>query len=245
MWNYWLGGKDNYPADRDVGARYLKSYPAIAIEARQMRAFLQRTVTFLAGEAGVRQFLDVGTGMPTHNNTHEVAQAVAPESSIVYVDNDPLVLAHAEALLISNPAGFTDYIHADLCEPENLLGEARQRLDFSQPVALILMGVMGHVPDPVAHRTVERLVAALPSGSYLVLQEASTTNADFVTAQEEYNATAPLPYHLRDPDDIAAFFTGLEVQDPGIVAPAHWRPENVEVGHHQPSNAIGGVARKP
>ncbi len=244
VWNYWMGGKDNYPADRAAGEEYRRIYPTIAGEARQGRAFLQRAVTFLARDAGMRQFLDVGTGMPTANNTHEVAQSVAPESSIVYVDNDPLVLAHATALLTSSPEGFTDYVHADLHEPDTVLDEARQRLDFTHPVALMLMGVMGHVPDPDAHRIVRHLVAALPSGSYLALYDGSTTDPDFVAAQDEYNATAPLPYHLRDPDDIAAYFDGLELQDPGVVAPPHWRPTTIEVGDVPTTNGRAGIAHK-
>ncbi|MGH3928573.1 MAG: SAM-dependent methyltransferase, partial [Pseudonocardiaceae bacterium] len=141
IWNYWLGGKDNYPIDREVGDQILEILPEVAHLARASRAFLIRAVTYLVQEAGIRQFLDIGTGLPTANNTHEVAQAIAPECRIVYVDYDPLVLAHARALLVGAPEGATDYIDSDLREPDKFLKAATRTLDFSRPIALTLMGI--------------------------------------------------------------------------------------------------------
>src|SRR5712691_5743828 len=169
IWNYWIGGKDHYPVDRAAGDQVIAMFPDITRMARSARAFLMRAVRYLVAEAGIRQFLDIGTGLPTANNTHEVAQTIAPESRIVYVDNDPLVLVHARALLTSTAEGATDYIHADLHDPEMVLREAAKWLDLTQPVGLTLMGVLGHVSDDGAQSIVRKLVAGLPSGSYLVI----------------------------------------------------------------------------
>ena len=147
IWNYWLGGKDNYPVDRAAGDQFLKAYPGMAAEARANRQFLARGVGYLVTEAGVRQFLDIGTGLPTADNTHEIAQRLNPACRIVYVDNDPLVLAHARALLTSTPEGVTDYVDADLHDPDKILNAAAKILDFSAPIALILSGIMGHIAD--------------------------------------------------------------------------------------------------
>ena len=176
IWNYWLGGTDNYAVDREAGEAYKAIFPGIAVVARTSRAFLTRAVKYLAGEAGIRQFLDIGTGLPTANNTHQVAQSVAPESRIVYVDNDPLVLAHARALLTSSPEGSCDYLDADIRNPEGILEAAAGLLDFSQPVALMLMGIMGHFTDDEAYPIVSRLQAGLPSGSYFALYDGANTN---------------------------------------------------------------------
>ena len=167
IWNYWLGGTDNYAVDREAGEAYKEIFPGIAVVARTSRAFLTRAVRYLAGEAGIRQFLDIGTGLPTANNTHQVAQSVAPESRIVYVDNDPLVLAHARALLTSSPEGSCDYLDADIRNPEAILETAAGLLDFTQPVALMLMGIMGHFTDDEAYPIVSRLQAGLPSWQLL------------------------------------------------------------------------------
>ena len=173
-WNYWLGGKDNFAPDREVGEQILQFLPNMRITARADRAFLGRAVRYLAGEAGIRQFLDVGTGLPTADNTHEVAQAVAPESRIVYVDNDPLVLVHARALLTSTPQGVTDYVEADLHDPDKVLQEAARTLDFTQPVALTLLGVLNFVvDDDEAQAVINRLLDAVPAGSYLAIAHAS------------------------------------------------------------------------
>jgi S-adenosyl methyltransferase len=177
IWNYWLGGKDNYPVDRAAGDQFRGVYPGIVHVAREGRGFLTRAVRFLAGEAGIRQFLDIGTGLPTADNTHEVAQRVAPDARIVYVDNDPVVLAHARALLTSSPEGATRYVDADLHDPDQILAAAGPNLDLSQPVGLMLMGVLGHITDDEEARSIlDRLLGALPSGSYLALYDGADTD---------------------------------------------------------------------
>jgi hypothetical protein len=213
--------------------------------ARGSREHIIRVVTYLAGEMGIRQFLDIGTGLPTANNTHEVAQRVAPESRIVYVDNDPLVLAHARALLTSSLEGATDYIDADLHDPETILREAAQTLDFTKPVALMLMGILGHVKDDDEVRSIiKRLMDALPSGSYLAQNDGTNTSPEMVAAQDQYNEGAPLPYYVRSPERIASFYEGLELVPPGVVRVTDWRPE---IGPHKivHAEAFGGIGRKP
>ena len=243
IWNYWLGGKDNYAVDREAGDQYRETFPAIVDVARHSRVFLARAIKYLAGEAGIRQFLDVGTGLPTVDNTHEVAQRVAPESRIVYVDNDPLVLAHARALLTSTPEGVTDYIDADLREPERILEAAATTLDFTEPVALMLMGILGHITDgDEARSLVKRLVDALPSGSYLTLYDGADTDEAFEDAQQGYDDSGADAYHLRSPGEIARFFEGLELIEPGVVSLTQWRPEADETAE---VDAFGAVARKP
>jgi hypothetical protein len=245
FWNYFLGGKDNYPVDRAVGDQIAETSPGLVDVARGSREFIIRSVTYLAGELGVQQFLDIGTGLPTANNTHQVAQRVAPTSRIVYVDNDPLVLAHARALLTSTPQGATDYLDADLKDPETILRQAARTLDFSKPVALMLMGILGHVKDDKEVRSIiKRLMDAMPSGSYLALSDGSNTSAEMVTAQEQYNQSGALPYYVRSPEQIASFFEGFELVPPGVVRVTDWRPE---IGPHEIRHAecFGGVGRKP
>jgi len=229
-------------------------FPGIVEITRASRQFLIRTVTFLAGEVGVRQFLDIGTGLPTENNTHEVAQRVAPDARIVYVDNDPLVLAHARALLTSTPGGVTNCIHADLREPETILKAAVETLDFSQPVALILLGILGHITDDDEARSlVRRLLDALPSGSYLALYDGtSVIDLAGAQAQDEYNESGAVPYVLRAPAQIAEFFDGLELVEPGVVSLPRWRPDPAQADPDAESDAetaevdaFGGVGRKP
>jgi O-methyltransferase involved in polyketide biosynthesis len=245
IWNYWLGGRDNYPVDQEIGAQYRETFPGIVDVARTSRYFLARAVRYLAGEAGIRQFLDVGTGLPTVDHTHEVAQRVAPDARIVYVDNDPLVLVHARALLTSSPRGTCDYIEADLREPADILAAAAEKLDFSQPVALMLMGIMGHIPDEEAYPVVGRLVAGLPSGSYLALYDGANVNAEFNDAQNAYNDSGAVPYHLRSPERIARFFGGLELLEPGVVPTAQWRPDPSPFDTPDAAYTFGAVARKP
>ena len=213
IWNYWLGGKDNFAVDRAAGDAWAATFPGVRDIARASRSFLTRSIHYLAAEAGIRQFLDIGTGLPTADNTHQVAQRVAPEARIVYVDNDPLVLAHARALLTSTPEGATAYIHADLRDPDKILAEAAETLDFTQPIALILSGVLGHVVDIDQARSIVRgLMAALPSGSYLSLNDGtSVVGGDQVEqATQDYNESGALPYVQRTPEEIASFFDGLE-----------------------------------
>jgi hypothetical protein len=225
IWNYWLGGKDNYAVDRTAGDQYREIFPGIADVARTSRGFLTRAVRYLAGEAGIRQFLDIGTGLPTADNTHEVAQRVAPESRIVYVDNDPLVLAHARALLTSRPEGATEYLDADLRDPAAILDAAADLLDLKRPIALMLMGIMGHFTDEEAYPIVSRLLSGLPSGSYFALYDGANTNEAFNDAQRGYNESGAVPYYLRSPEQFARFFEGLELVEPGVVPVPHWRPD--------------------
>jgi hypothetical protein len=245
IWNYWLGGKDNYPVDRQAGDEFCKVYPGIVDDARAYRQFISRTVGYLAGEAGIRQFLDVGTGLPSGENTHEVAQRVAPTSKIVYVDNDPLVLAHARALLTSTPEGVTNYIDADLHEPAEILRAAGGTLDFTRPIALILSGILGHVPDDEeAFSIVSRLVGGLPSGSYLMLQDSTTVSGHSnAEALERYNDSGAVPYNLRAPEMIARFFDGLELVEPGVVPIQQWRPD-AQTDPVVAINPFGGIGRK-
>jgi hypothetical protein len=248
IWNYWLGGKDSYPVDWAAGSQFVEVFPGIVDVARASRQFLIRAVRFLAGEAQVRQFLDIGTGLPTAENTHEVAQRIAPESRIVYVDNDPVVLAHARALLTSSVEGVTDYVDADLHGPATILDAAEKTLDFTKPVALMLMGILGHVvDDDEARSTVRRLLDNLPSGSYLTLCDGTDTDRAGVEAQEQYNRSGAVPYRLRSPGQIAGFFDGLELVEPGVVSCPLWRPDPADAdgGPLAPVHAFGGVGRKP
>ena len=245
IWNFWLGGKDNYAVDRAAGEQICKVCPAIVDMARADRAFIGRAIRYLAGEAGIRQFLDIGTGLPTVDNTHEVAQRIASESRIVYVDNDPLVLAHARALLTSTPEGVTAYIDADLNDPPTILTEAARTLDFTEPVALMLIGILGHiVDDDEAHRIVRGLLEALPAGSYLALSDGTDTDPELVAAETIYNNSGALPYHLRSPDRITHFFDGLELVEPGAVSLPLWRPEHSSPGAGTELAQFGGVGRK-
>ncbi|MFE5889420.1 SAM-dependent methyltransferase [Streptomyces sp. NPDC002285] len=246
IWNYWLGGKDNYPVDEAAGDAYTAVYPGIVTIARSSRAFLGRSIRYLVTEAGVRQFLDVGTGLPTVDNTHEVAQSLAPESKIVYVDNDPLVLAHARALLTSTPEGVTAYEDLSLYEPEKILEAASRTLDLSRPTALILSGILGHVTDyEQACGIVRGLLAGLPSGSYLSLNEGSRgTDPAYEQAQDAYNETGAVPYFLRPVDQITAYFEGLDLVEPGIVSVPLWHPDPSDE-EPQPIGQHGGLGRKP
>jgi S-adenosyl methyltransferase len=246
IWNYWLSGKDNFPADREVGEQVLEAFPGIVENARASRAFLARAVRYLAGEAGIRQFLDIGTGLPTANNTHDVAQQVAPESRIVYVDNDPIVLVHARALLTSTPEGATAYIDADLRDPERIIRETGRTLDFGEPIAIMLMGILGHIADDdEAQSIVRRLVGAVPSGSYLTVNDGTDTSEEVVEAARLWNLSAKPTYHLRSPDRIARFFDGLELVEPGVVSPPQWRPEPSPSGLPAEIDSRCGVGRKP
>lgn len=245
IWNYWMGGKDNYEVDRVAGDQYREVAPTIEVMARASRAYLIRTVTHVAGVVGIRQFLDIGTGLPTYDNTHQVAQRVAPEARIVYVDNDPLVLRHAQALLTSTPEGVTDYIDADLHDPDKILQAAGKTLDFSRPVALMLMGILGHIQDyDEARAIVRRLQEALPPGSYFVHYDSTDTDQALKQAQQGYDDTGAVPYVLRSPEQIARFYDGLELIEPGIVSCPLWRPEPPDAPVEK-TDVYGGVARKP
>jgi hypothetical protein len=248
IWNYWLGGKDHYPVDRRAGDAYRAIYPEIVDVARASRQFLARAVRYLAGEAQVRQFLDIGTGLPTFNNTHDVAQRVAPDTRVVYVDNDPVVLAHARALLTSTRA-VTAYVDADLRDPDTILAAAARTLDFTQPIGLMLLGILGHIDDDDEARSiVRRLLGALPAGSYLTICDG--TNDLFeagVEAQRRYNESGAMPYRLRSAQQIADFFEGTELVEPGVVSCPLWRPDPVEVRRGLPAemDQVAGMGRKP
>ena len=243
VWNYLLGGKDNYQADRDAGNLVSEVFPGMVTMTRQSRQMLVRVVEYLAGEAGIRQFLDIGTGLPTANNTPEVAQQAARESRIVYVDNDPMVLAHARVLLTSTPEGACDYLDADVREPEAILTRAAKTLDFSQPTALMLMGILGLVADfDQARSIVSRLLAALPPGSYLALYDGADTDQAYVEAIRRFNQSGAVPYTPRSPEQVSRYFDGLEILPPGVVTVSRWRPDRAE-----PTEVacVGGVGRTP
>jgi hypothetical protein len=246
VYNYWLGGKDNFAADRAAGEQAIKAFPNIVLSARANRAFLARAVRFLATGAGIRQFLDIGTGIPSANNTHEVAQAAAPQSRVVYVDNDPVVLNHARALLASDPAGATDYIEADLRNPQQILERAAQLLDFSQPVAVMLMAILQHLDDADdPYRVVATLLDATPEGSYLALSHPAKDidAAAMAKMAESLNQMMAEKVTFRDRSAVASFFDGLDLVEPGLVQASKWRPAS-EVEAASPAALWAGVARK-
>lgn len=248
IWDYWLGGKNNYPVDRAVGDQIRQLHPDIGAYARADRVFLGRAVRYLAGEAGIRQFLDIGTGLPTADNTHEVAQRVAPESRIVYVDNDPLVLVHARALLTSTSQGGTDYIDADMHDPDRILAHAARTLDFTQPIAVTMLGVLIFLSDDgEAYGIVRRFLDAVPSGSYLVLSHTITSPAmpDVDAAVAFWNEHGTPKLTQRTPDQVLRFFDGLELLEPGVVSCSRWRPEATPWGQPDEVAMFGGIGRKP
>ncbi|MEH0416456.1 SAM-dependent methyltransferase [Streptomyces sp. B21-083] len=247
VWNYWIGGKDNYVVDQAVGDHIDAMFPLIRSVARADRAFLGRAVSFLVTERGVRQFLDIGTGLPTVDNTHEIAQRIAPESRIVYVDNDPIVLAHARTLLTGTREGATDYIDADIHRPDTIVQRASHTLDFDRPIAVMMLGILNFVLDTgQAQDIVRRVMASVPSGSFLVLTH-PTTDPDLhgegnVEAMKFWNENATPPITARPRAEVAAFFDGLDVLDPGLVSCAQWRAES---GLADILPQFGAVAVKP
>jgi trans-aconitate methyltransferase len=246
VYNYWLGGKDNFAADRAAGEQAIKAFPNIVLSARANRAFLARAVRFLAEEADIRQFLDIGTGIPSANNTHEVAQLVAPESRVVYVDNDPVVLTHARALLASDPQGATDYIDADLRNPQQILDGAARLLDFSRPVAVMLMAILQHIDDEDdPYQILATLLSGLQPGSYLALSHpAKDIDAESMAKMADtLNRTMAEKVTFRDRPAVARFFDGLELVEPGMVQASKWRPAS-EVEAASPAALWAGVARK-
>jgi hypothetical protein len=246
VWNYLLGGADNFAADREMCDVMLQMFPGIIGIAREQRRFLARSVRYLAAEAGIRQFLDIGVGLPVGTSTHQVAQGIAPGSRVVYVDNDPLVLLHARALLTSAPGGETSYIEADVRDTEEILGQAAQTLDFGRPVALVMLGIMGQLPDSASPESVlARLLAFLPRGSYLALSDGIDTSRELNEAITVYNENSASSYHVRAPRRIARFFDGLTLVPPGVVAISRWRPDVFDASAKPRAvEAVGGVARK-
>jgi hypothetical protein len=247
VWDYWLGGKDNFTADREAGDRVLEAMPAMGPIARGGRVFLATAVHYLAAELGIRQFLDIGTGLPTANNTHEVAQNAAPEARIVYVDNDPIVLTHARALLTSDEHGTTAYIDADLRDTGKILAEARATLDFSQPVTVMLLAVLHFIPDTDdPGRIVAQLMEPLASGSYLVLSHASSDiSADgLTTATRQYNRSSAVEIHMRSRAEVTRLLDGLEILEPGVVPLGQWHPGPLDGQPGQRLPTYTAVARK-
>jgi len=247
LWNYWLGGKDNFAVDREVADQILAMVPEMVTSARADREFLGRAVRNLTGVEGIRQFLDVGTGLPSAENTHQVAQRIAPNSRIVYVDNDPLVLVHARALLTSHPDGATDYIDADLREPDRVLEAAARTLDFSQPIATMLLGILNFIPDnDEAVALVDRLLAAVPAGSFVAISHPTTEiNGDVMTeALRLWNEGPAAKMVLRSRDELLPFFHGVQLLDPGVVTCSHWRPDPDTDHVTEAVPHYGGVGRK-
>jgi S-adenosyl methyltransferase len=245
IYDYWLGGKDNYAVDRAAGDAALKAYPDLIHAVRSNRAFMTRTVRFLA-EAGIRQFLDIGTGIPTAPNTHETAQAVDPACRVVYVDNDPIVLAHARALLTGAPQGATDYLDADLRDTGAILDRAAQTLDFTQPVAVVLMAILHLIPDTDdPFGIVARLIGAVPAGSYLALSQiASDIDVrEVAEAREQIGRYMPAKQTYRSHAEVMRFFGDLEMVEPGLVRVTEWRPDTA-ADAALPTALWGGVAHK-
>ena len=242
IWNYWMGGKDNFEADREAGDAVAGVYPEIVVMARESRQFLIRVVRYLV-EAGMRQFLDIGTGLPTMQNTHEVAQPIAPESKIVYVDNDPLVMVHARALMAGYGGGPVRHVEADYHDPGAILAEAAKTLDFDQPIVTMFMGVMGYEPDlDVVRSIVNTMVDATAPGSHLVLWDGTDTSPSVVEGAAKLAESGGVPYILRSPEQLARCFDGLTMIEPGLVPITQWRPDESDA---ESIDAFGAVARKP
>ena len=247
VYDYWLGGKDNFAADRELGEQTLAAYPNLVYSVRANRAFLARAVRFLAAEMGIRQFLDIGTGIPTASNTHEVAQRVAPQSRIVYVDNDPIVLSHARALLRSDPQGACAYLDADLRDPGAILAVAADTLDFSQPVAVMLIAVMHFIGDDAeAAAIIGTLMGACAPGSFLAI---SHVGSDIDPQQQgemvrRLNRSVAEKATMRDHAGVTRLFAGLDLVEPGVVRVSQWRPDTDHEAAF-PTGLWGGVARKP
>ncbi len=245
VYNYWLGGKDHFPADRKAAEEVIRLRPQVVASARANRYFLARVVRFLAGECGIRQFLDIGTGLPARDNTHEVAQRVAPDCRIVYVDNDPIVMAHARALLTSTPQGKCGYVEADLRDPGTILTEAARTLDLTKPAAVLLLAILHFVPDASGPgAVVATLAGGLAPGSFVAV---SHLTADFAPEQvsaaaQAYNALAPVPVTPRTHAQVSALFGRLPLVAPGVVKVTEWRAaHNAPFG--QPADLYAGLAR--
>ncbi|MGW1400768.1 SAM-dependent methyltransferase [Streptomyces sp. NPDC002405] len=246
VWDYLLGGENHYLVDSRAGDMILRTFPEFAAVARLQRSFLARAVRFMARDAGIRQFLDIGSGLPTANNTHEIAQSIAPDSRIVYVDNDPIVLAHADTLLSSTPEGKCAYLDADVRDPRKILTQAARTLDFDRPVGLMLLNIMGQLSDDEEpERIVAELIDALPPGSCVALSDGTDTSDQLKAAVEAYNAQSVNTYHLRSPERIGSFLEGLRLVEPGLVRSADWRPdpESADVPREQ-GHAAGAVGLK-
>ena len=246
VYDYWLGGKDNFAVDREVGDRVLDIHPETALSVRANRGFLTRSVRYLAAEEGIRQFLDVGTGLPSANNTHEVAQAIAPEARVLYVDNDPMVLAHARALLTSSPEGETGYLDADMKDPDAILAGARRLLDFSKPVAIMLVAMLHMLRDEEEPQAiVDRFMATVPPGSFLVISHMASDVQREAMAEmgRRLNESMTQQFTMRTRAQVTGFFDGLTVIEPGVVLTHEWRPDSPDDAE-TPGVLWAGVGRK-
>ncbi|TDC76906.1 SAM-dependent methyltransferase [Actinomadura sp. 7K507] len=251
IYNFWLGGKDHYDIDRMVGEQVIQAEPGFVEQMRENRAFLGRVVEYLVRECGIRQFLDIGTGLPTADNTHEVAQRIAPDSRIVYVDNDPIVLVHARALLTSTPEGVTDYIDADMREPEKIFAAAAKTLDFDKPVAVMMLGIFNHIGDDAEARSlIGAIMDGTCPGSYLAI----SVNTNVVNKENMDRAAASYneafgnpPIHMLTPERFTGHFTGLELVEPGVVSASRWlAPGTAPSGEERPEmDLFVAVGRKP
>ena len=246
VYDYWLGGKDNFTVDREVGEKVLEIHPETVLSVQANRKFLARSVRYLAATEGVRQFLDVGTGLPSANNTHEVAQAAIPQARVVYVDNDPIVLAHARALLTSSPEGATGYLDADIKDTDEILAGAARLLDFSQPVGIMLVAVLHMLRDAERPRAiVDRLMSAVPAGSFLVISHLASDVEQKTMAEmgRRLNESMTQQFTMRTRAQVTAFFDGLTLLDPGVVRTHEWRPDSA-ADAKTPGVLWAGVARK-
>ncbi|MCX5400362.1 SAM-dependent methyltransferase [Streptomyces sp. NBC_00102] len=241
VWNAWLGGKDNYPVDRELADAVTAAYPATAAIAKASRAFQARAIRHLGG-LGVRQFLDVGTGLPVENSTHQVAQSIDPSSRIVYVDNDPIVLVHAAALLTSSPEGATAFVDEDLTNTDAVVDEAAKTLNLDEPVAVLLLSTLGHLLPDDGIKVVQSYMSRMPSGSYLVICDTIKTS-ETLAAQDAYDSGDNPPYLVREPEEITGCAEGLELVDPGFLSITYWRPDGEPEGPGV--DQWGLVARKP
>jgi S-adenosyl methyltransferase len=246
VYDYWLGGKDNFTVDREVGEKVLAIHPETVLSVQANRKFLARSVRYLAATEGIRQFLDVGTGLPSANNTHEVAQAAISQAQVVYVDNDPIVLAHARALLTSSTDGATGYLDADLKDTDAILAGAARLLDFSQPVGVMLVAVLHMLRDAENPQAiVDRLMSAFPAGSFLVISHLASDIEQETMAEmgRRLNESMTQQFTMRTRAQVAAFFDGLTLLDPGVVRTHEWRPDSARDAG-TPGVLWAGVARK-
>ncbi|MGD0705172.1 MAG: SAM-dependent methyltransferase [Trebonia sp.] len=246
VYDYWLGGKDNFAVDREMGDQVLQVHPETVLSVQANRRFLARSVRHLAASEGVRQFLDIGTGLPSGNNTHEVAQAVCPEARVLYVDNDPIVLAHARALLTSSPQGATAYLDADIKNTGEILASAARLLDLSKPVGIMLVAVLHMLRDEEdPHAIVDRFMAAVPAGSFLVISHLASDVQREAMAEmgRRLNRSMTQQFTLRTHAQVTGFFYGLTLLDPGVVLTHQWRPDSA-ADAETPGVLWAGVARK-
>ncbi|WP_159944375.1 MULTISPECIES: SAM-dependent methyltransferase [unclassified Nocardiopsis] len=248
VWNYWLGGRDHHPVDRETGDRIAEVLPEIVDIVLATRSFRDRVVSHLVEREGVTQFLDIGTGLPTAHNTHEAAQAAEPAARVLYVDHDPLVKVRARALLTGTPEGATGYLHADLRDPAAILAGAARTLDPTRPVAVVLLGVLPFVGDDgEAARILDHLMGALAPGSFLALTHSTceATGPRAVEAVRRWNEAGDEPYRLRTPEEVRGLFAGLDLVEPGVVPCPLWRPVPAQAAWARPMDEYGGLARRP